>query len=282
MTDAQNPGGEDWAGEMGDRWLAQVDRFEQMLRPLGLALLDHAKLQAGENILDVGCGGGWTSREAALRVGAGGRVCGVDISAALVKEAARRATDAGLRNVWFEAGDAAELEPEGTPFDQLMSRLGIMFFADPAAAFANLHSLMAKGGSADMAVWAPPQDNVWIGGVLGIVAAHIPMPPPDPLAPGPFSLADPKRFAALLEQAGFREITFTPWVGSVMVGGDQSSAETAVDFLLGTFPFADDKESIPPETLRAIREELIALYKPFETPAGIAAQGKAWLVTAIA
>ncbi|CAN5405373.1 hypothetical protein BH11PSE5_BH11PSE5_27690 [soil metagenome] len=67
-----------------------------------------------------------------------------------------------------------------------------------------------------------------------------------------------------------------------MVGGEQSSAETAVDFLLGTFPFADDKESIAPETLRAIREELIALYKPFETPAGIAAPGMAWLVRAIA
>lgn len=282
MTDAHNPGGEDWAGEMGDRWLAQVDRFEQMLRPLGLALLDHAKLQTGQNVLDVGCGGGWTSREAALQVGIGGRVCGVDISAALVKEAARRATDAGVRNVRFEAGDAAALKPEGAPFDRLMSRLGIMFFADPAAAFQNLHGLTAKGSTADMAVWAAPQDNVWVGGVLAIVAKHVSMPPPDPLAPGPFSLADLKRFTALLEQAGFREITFTPWTGSVMVGGEQSSAETAVDFLLGTFPFADDKESIPPETLRAIREELIAFYKHFETPAGIAAPGKAWLVTAIA
>lgn len=282
MTDAQNPGGEDWAGEMGDRWLAQVDCFEQMLRPLGLALLDHAKLQTGQNVLDIGCGGGWTSREAALRVGTGGHVCGVDISAALVKEAARRATDAGLRNARFEAGDATALMPEGAPFDRLMSRLGIMFFADPATAFQNLHGLMVKGGTADMAVWAPPQDNLWIGGVLAIVAAHIPMPPPEPLAPGPFSLADPQRFTALLEQAGFREINFTPWAGSVMVGGDQSSAETAVDFLLGTFPFADDKESVPPETLHAIREELVALYKPFETPAGIAAPGKAWLVRAIA
>ncbi|OAN53434.1 class I SAM-dependent methyltransferase [Sphingobium sp. TCM1] len=282
MTDAHNPGGEDWAGEMGDRWLAQVDRFEQMLRPLGLALLDHAKLQTGQNVLDVGCGGGWTSREAALQVGIGGRVCGVDISAALVKEAARRATDAGVRNVRFEAGDAAALKPEGAPFDRLMSRLGIMFFGDPAAAFQNLHGLMAKGGTADMAVWAPPQDNVWVGGVLAIVAKHISMPPPDPLAPGPFSLADPKRFTALLEQAGFCDITLTPWAGSVMVGGEQSSAETAVDFLLATFPFADDEESVPPETLRAIRAELIALYKPFETPAGIAAPGKAWLVTAIA
>ncbi len=282
MTDAHNPDGEDWAGEMGDRWLAQVDRFEQMLRPLGLALLDHAKLQTGQNVLDIGCGGGWTSRKAALQVGTGGRVCGVDISAALVKEAARRATDAGLRNVRFEAGDAAELKPQGAPFARLISRLGIMFFAEPTAAFQNLHGLMVKGGTADMAVWAAPQDNVWVGSVLAIVAKHISMPPPDPLAPGPFSLADPKRFTALLEQAGFSDITLTPWTGSVMVGGEQSSAETAVDFLLGTFPFADDKASIPPETLRAIQDELIALYKPFETPAGIAAPGKAWLVTAIA
>jgi len=282
MTDAHDPDGEDWAGTMGDRWLAQVDRFEQMLRPLGLALLDHADLRAGQNVLDIGCGGGWTSREAALRVGPLGRVCGVDISAALVKEAARRGADAGMPNLRFETGDATVLKPEGAPFDRLMSRLGIMFFADPAAAFRNLHGLMVEGGRADLAVWAPPQDNAWIGGMLASVAAHIPMPPPDPLAPGPFSLADPGRFAALLDQAGFCDIMFTPWAGSVMVGGEHGSAETAADFLLGTFPFAGDKESVPPETLHAIREELIAFYRPFETSAGIAAPGKAWLVTAVA
>ncbi|CAN5405137.1 hypothetical protein BH11PSE5_BH11PSE5_27680 [soil metagenome] len=113
-------------------------------------------------------------------------VCGVDISAALVKEAARRASDAGVRNVPFEAGDATALKPEGAPFDRLMSRLGITFFVDPATAFQNLHCLMAKGGTAGTVVWAPPQDNVWIGGELVIVAAHIAKPRPTRWRPGHF------------------------------------------------------------------------------------------------
>ena len=111
----ENLSGEDWAGEMGERWLASLDRFESMISPVGDALLARADFRPGERVVDVGCGGGASSREIAASVAPGGVVYGLDISPALVAEAARRAAAAGLANVSFSAGDAATVLPPGAP-----------------------------------------------------------------------------------------------------------------------------------------------------------------------
>lgn len=137
------------------RWLANLDRFESMIAPVGDALLARVGLRAGERVVDIGCGGGATSREIARRVQPGGTVVGVDISAALVAEAARRSASAGLTNAAFVVADAAAALPAGAPFDRLVSRFGSMFFANPAAAFHNLGRMLRTGARADFAVWAP-------------------------------------------------------------------------------------------------------------------------------
>jgi SAM-dependent methyltransferase len=285
MSQAQPPSeemrAEDWAGEMGERWLAHLDRFEGMIAPAGAALLQHAGVQAGERVLDVGCGGGATSRALAAAVGPAGSVLGLDISPVLVAEAGRRAAAAGLANLRFIAGDASTAQPEGAPFDRLLSRFGSMFFPDPAKAFANLASLVRPGGRADFAVWAPAKENPWVASLMGVLANHIELPaPPPPGTPGPFSLDDPARFGAILAGAGFRDASFTLWRGEQMIGGPGADAAAAADFVLSAMSFADMLEAHPPAVRAAVNDDLTSLFSRHETAAGVAMGANVWLVTA--
>lgn len=282
MSDAHGTSGEDWAEARGALWLAELDSYEQMLEPLGRALLDRAALGAGQHVADIGCGGGRTSRLAAQLVGPGGSVHGIDIAPMLMAEATRRAEAEGLTNVRFSTGDATTFVPEDAPFDRLLSRLGVMFFADPAAAFANLRRLLKDGGQADFAVWASPQDNAWMSGARGIVAEHIELPAADPLAPGPFALADPERFTALLKDAGFAQVEMQAWHGPIHVGGAGSDAAKAAEFSLRAFSFATVLVDAEPGLEDAIRAKVIAFFSQFETSDGVQVPGKAWLVKAVA
>jgi SAM-dependent methyltransferase len=282
MTDAHGTTGEDWAEARGALWLAELDPYEQMLEPLGQALLAHADLQPGQRVADVGCGGGWTSRQAALMVGAAGRVHGLDISPALVAEAARRAEATVLGNLRFSVGDAAHFQPDDAPFDRLLSRLGVMFFNEPTAAFGHLRSLLDEVGRADFAVWAPPQNNVWMSGARAIVAAHIDLSSPDPRAPGPFALADPDHLADVLHCAHFSSVNIAPWNGRISVGGADSDPGKAADFALRAFSFADALAGTAPPLVAAVRADLMAFYRDFETPEGLLVPASAWLVRAAA
>lgn len=271
---------DEWAGTMGERWFASVDTYESMLMNVGRASLEHAAFAPGERVIDVGCGGGWTTRRIAAAVAPGGGVLGLDISAALVAEARRRAEREGSPNCGFVAGDAATSVPPGIPYDRLYSRFGTMFFADPARAFVNLHALLRPGGRADFAVWSAPDENPWASGVMAVVRRHIDLPTPAPDAPGPFALADPQRFLALLEGAGFGQCDFRRWQGAQPVGGEGRDAAAAADFVLEHTHFADALVQAPEATRRAVREEVVALFRRYETPQGVCVPATAWFVSA--
>ena len=280
MSDAHGTTGEDWAEARGALWLAELDPYEQMLEPLGVALLARADLRPGQSVADIGCGGGWTSRQAARQVGANGHVHGLDISPALVAEAKRRADAAALGNLRFSTADASRFHPDDAPFDRLLSRLGVMFFNEPIAAFGHLRSLLGQGGQADFAVWAPQQNNVWMSGARAIVAARIELPSPDPLAPGPFALADRDHLEDVLYCARFSSVDIAPWNGRIPVGGAASNADKAADFALRAFSFADALAETAPALVTEIRADLVAFYRDFETPEGLLVPASAWLVRA--
>jgi SAM-dependent methyltransferase len=273
---------EDWAGEMGARWLANLDRFESMIAPVGEALFVRAGLRAGERVVDIGCGGGATSREIARCVQPGGAVVGVDICAALVAEASRRAAGAGLTNVTFVVADAAVARPAGAPFDRLVSRFGSMFFEDPAAAFKNLGRMLRPGARADFAVWAPARENAWVAGLMGVLGAHVEIPAPVPRAPGPFAFDDPEYFRAVLEGAGFGNLKFQRWEGQQLIGGAGADPADAARFVLNVTSFGALVQEHPAAVRAAVEAELAALFAAHRTPAGIAMGANAWLVSASA
>lgn len=273
--------GEDWSGEMGDRWLKHLDRFEGMIAPVGQALLAHAGFRAGERVVDIGCGAGETSLDIARRVGARGEVLGIDISPQLVAAAEQRARAAGLNNVRFRCADAATVPLDAPPrFDRLFSRFGVMFFPDAPAAFAHLHELVRAGGRADFGVWAPARENAWVAQMMGVVGETVTLPKPVPRAPGPFALDDPDYVRDLLERAGFSSVRFETWRGDQPVGGPGATPEEAVSFVLDAMSFGKLLDEAGPEASRQVRASLAALFARHHGPAGVSMSGTAYFVTA--
>jgi SAM-dependent methyltransferase len=269
---------DDWAGDRGARWLRDLDVMEAMLRPVGEAVLAQAAYAPGERVLDVGCGGGWTTRQVGAAVGPEGLALGLDVSADLVAEAARRAAD--MPQVRFVAGDAGSVTPDGAPFGRLLSRFGVMFFADPPAAFAHLAGLLAPGARLDMAVWANPKWNPWMMEMRRVVGAHVALPSAEPLAPGPFQLADPDYHQPLLEGAGFVAVERTLLELPLLLGGPGATPEQAAAFALGAFSVGELAAEAGPDVLAAVTADLEALYRGAVTADGVAMPAAVWLLSA--
>jgi SAM-dependent methyltransferase len=196
-----------WNGPAGEAWARHADDQDRELLGLGETALDALAVAPGESVLDVGCGPGTTTVALAERVGAAGRVVGVDVSAPLLAVGRHRA--AGLANVSFVEADAQTVMPPGSPFDAVFSRFGLMFFENPEAAFANLHRATAAGGRLGFVCWQKPDANPWflapMMAIVGLPGLEVPNPP-GPEEPGPFAFADPNRVRRILGAGGWRDI----------------------------------------------------------------------------
>lgn len=271
---------EDWAGEMGTRWLADIDSFESMVAPIGAALLARAAYGEGEHVVDIGCGGGATSLAIASAIGPSGSVIGIDISPDLTGKATERAQDAGMLNARFVCADAASYRPE-TPFDRLFSRFGSMFFPDPHAAFAHMHGCLRPGGRIDLAVWGPPRDNPWMMEMMGVLRRHINVPPAIPRTPGPFAFEDLNYLTAILSDGGFMGLDIAPYTGLQLIGGIGASPEEAVRFTISSLAIGRLLEDAPTALRSRVEDDLLTLFTRNHRPGqGVMMAGKAWLVSA--
>jgi ubiquinone/menaquinone biosynthesis C-methylase UbiE len=150
---------EEWDGPNGEYWVTHQARFDSVISPYHTELLAAAAPAPGERVLDIGCGNGLTSRDAARAVGERGEVLGVDLSGPMLGLARRLAKDEGLGNVRFEQADAQVYPFPPAGYDLVMSRYGVMFFNDPVAAFSNIATGVRPGGRLAMVVWGPVPDN---------------------------------------------------------------------------------------------------------------------------
>lgn len=286
MADTQiDPSGisptEDWAGEMGARWLAGIDRFESMIAPIGEALLARAAFTPGERVLDLGCGGGATSLAIAGVVGPTGRVTGIDISPDLINRARERACALGAGNLAFDCVDAAIYRTDA-PFDRMVSRFGSMFFPDPAGAFSNLHRCMKAGGRIHLAVWGPPRDNPWMMDIMGVLRRYIDVPPAVPRAPGPFAFEDTDYLRSILDTAGFSKVEVVPYEGLQPIGGAGASPEAAVNFALSSLAAGRMAEAQGETTRAQVARDLLTLFRnDYVDGSGVLKPCKAWLVDAL-
>ncbi len=272
--------GQDWSGAMGEKWNHWHERFEAMLAPIGAATLTLAACKQGERVLDIGCGAGATTFALAKQVGAGGQVLGLDISSALVQTAATRARQQGVTNANFLCGDAATIKLSEGGYDCLFSRFGVMFFADPFAAFRNLRLMLREGARVVFCCWGPPPENPWVSSLSAVVSRHISLPPPDPLAPGPFAFADQVRTRSILEQAGFEGITFTPWHGRQVLGGPGLDLDAVVNFAEKAFFVGDVLEGKPEHLRQQVLADVRGFLRDRQTENGVELDAMAWLVSA--
>lgn len=281
MSEANAEQIEAWNGAVGAKWVRYQDRLDRMLAPFGSALLKAAAVKPGNRIMDVGCGCGATTLEAATLTGSTGRTLGIDISLPMISRARERNAQRGL-SAAFSVADASLHDFAPDAFDLLISRFGVMFFDDPVAAFANLHNALAKNGRLAFVCWRAIAENPWLSLPL---RAAIPLLPPfeptPPGAPGPFAFADAGRVATLLAEAGFRDIDLTPYDAKLVLGAPEGDAlEDALAQSLEIGPLSRLLADIP-DTLRAnvtdaVRTELARHL----TPEGIALGGATWIITA--
>ena len=269
-----------WNETAGPRWVALHEFLDAQLRPLGMKTMEHARVASGERVLDIGCGCGATTVELGRRVGASGSVTGIDLSAVMLERARQQAQDAGLANVGFVNSDAQTHTFAPRSFDLLFSRFGVMFFADPQAAFANLHGALSAGGRLTFICWQTVQDNPWMFVPFMAALQHIPPPPlPPPGAPGPFSLADTERVRGILTGAGFAAVSFGD-VRDTLTMGAGMDLEVIVEAMLQMGPTGVALRQADPALRAKVADAVLESLRPFLTPAGLKMGSAAWIVTA--
>jgi len=271
-----------WNETAGPKWIAFQRLLDAQLGPLGRRTMDRAEVAAGDRVLDVGCGCGDTTLELARRVGPEGLVVGVDVSAGMVAHGAEMAREACLANVRFENADAQTHRVPRAEFDLVYSRFGIMFFADPAAAFANLRAALRPGGRLGFLCWQALGENPWLAVPLAAAARHLALPPrPAPDAPGPFSFADPERVRGILARAGFDRVMLEGVREPLTLGGG-ATVDQAVEFLLeGVGPTSAALRAADPAVRPAVAAAVRAALVPFETSGGVRMGSAAWIVTGV-
>jgi SAM-dependent methyltransferase len=195
----------DWSA-LAKAWIDHEDPIEKAHSPIKDGLLERAALKPRETVLDLGCGSGATSLDAAGRVGPDGHVIAFDIAEAFVDRVRVRAS--GLPHVAPVQGDAQMHDFSSANCDAVVSLFGTMFFSEPKAAFANIGKALVDGGRIVFVTWAGPQHNPWFSVPGRSLAEALPaMPKPDPNAPGPMAFANIEMVTGLLSETGFGDVS---------------------------------------------------------------------------
>jgi SAM-dependent methyltransferase len=196
-----------WNTVAGPRWAAAPGSRERRNRESLALLLERLGLEGGESVLEIGCGAGALTVPLAAAVGEQGRVVAVDIAEPMLNAARQRVEERGLKNVTLHLGDAQVFAFEPAAFDLATSRMGVMFFADPAAAFRNIGGALKPGGRLVFACWGPPSENRHWLVAYDAAVRHLGPPAPRPAhEPGPMAFADPEYIRGFLGTAGFADI----------------------------------------------------------------------------
>jgi SAM-dependent methyltransferase len=264
---------ENWNGEGGARWVQAQKRLDALFEPLTRALFERAAPQPGERVIDVGCGCGDTSLALAAL---GADVLGVDVSAPMLARAHERG--AGRPGLRFLLADATDHPFEAASVDLVLSRFGVMFFADPVRAFVNLQRSQRPDGRLCVLCWQALAMNPWLAVPMQALQPFAPAAePPAPGAPGPFAFADPERVTEILAAAGYHGVHVEPLVVPLRCGED---LDVAVELVRQIGVASRILATLPPEphgaALAAIRQAL----RPAQTPDGVVLGSAAWLVTA--
>ncbi|MBW3537450.1 MAG: methyltransferase domain-containing protein [Actinobacteria bacterium] len=267
-----------WDEEEGHHWVEEAERFDRMLAPYGDRVIAGLAPEPGERIVDIGCGNGALSLDVAARVGPQGSVLGLDLSGPMLSLARSRAAERGLGNVTFEQADVQVHDFGDGGFDGVMSRFGVMFFEDPAAAFSNLRSAVRPGGRLAFVCWQSVLQNDWLMVPASALLEFVPMPEmPAPGAPGPFALEDPDRTRSILEDAGWNGVELDGFEIQQWLGADPKAvAEFLRHTEMAKLFLADADEETANSAWKAVEAKLVE----HTNDEGVHLTGRAWLVTA--
>lgn len=261
-----------WNGPAGRSWVEAQAMLDEMFAPIADFLTSHAQDSGAVRALDVGCGAGATTLCLARVIG---ECVGVDISEALVATARERADAAGAP-ASFLLGDAQDYAFEAEAYDLIVSRFGVMFFADPVAAFDNLRRAARPGGALQMVVWRSAQDNPFMTAAERAAAHLLPdLTKRKNGVAGPFGFSDVKSTRRILEQAGWETVQFTP--RDFTASFDRADLELYMT-RLGALGLVF--ETLEPETQAALIDLAPTAYAPFINGDRIEFTAACWVISA--
>ena len=269
-----------WNGDGGQNWVYFQKRMDVSLAHFGQEAMARAALSVGESVLDIGCGCGDTSFALSRRVGPGGHVLGIDISAPILTQARARSDLVAQDNLIFECTDAQTHSFTQAAFDVVFSRFGVMFFDDPITAFSNIRQALKPGGRIALICWQTAICNEWVSLPFDVVANHLALPaPPGPDEPGAFSFGDTKRVHHVLTRAGYSDISIDGFEAPFNVG---SKLEEAVAFLTRMGPASGvvSQPEVDELTRFRITTELGDALEPYVTKHGVVLDAATWIITA--
>ena len=262
-----------WNGRMGAAWVNVEDYIDRMMAPLSAVALDAVNAKPSDRIIDIGCGCGTTS----LSLGASGaEVLGIDISTAMIDRAKEKENVAG--NVAFSVGDAAS-QTYTADHSLVFSRFGVMFFADPVKAFANIRSALVPGGRLVFLCWQLPADNPWLSIAGAALQPFQPSdaPPPDPEAPGPFRFGVPEYTQGVLTSAGFTNIKLQAVEKDLHLG---DTVDEVMRFQSNIGPLSGLLETLDESRHEAATAAVRDAFAAKADSNGINLEASTWLVTA--
>jgi SAM-dependent methyltransferase len=263
-------------GDESAHWTAEAAHYDASVRLHTDRLWQAAEISDGEHVLDIGCGTGTTTMEAA-RAATSGSALGVDISARMIEWARERTRAASLGNVSFEQADAQVHPFAPEAFDLAVSRFGAMFFGDPVAAFANIGGALRSGGRLLLLAWRRLEENQWLMTVRQALAMGRQLPSPPVGAPGPFGLADPDGVRRILSSAGFEDIAFQPVDEPIVLGTD---AGDAFAFVQGIGPTHGMLDGLDDGARAQALEQLRTTLAACDSGEGVRLDSAAWLISA--
>lgn len=273
-----------WNGAASQPWIADQVGRDKALQPFADLVMNRLDPAVGERVLDIGCGCGGTSLDLATRVGPRGRVVGLDISAPMLELAAARQRDAGLDHVRFVAADATDADIPDGPFGKIFSRFGVMFFADPVAAFKNIRKMAAPDATLAFICWRTIEENPWVNIARLVVLKHVAAPPPPVTAPGhvppgQFSFADPDYVRRILTSAGFQDVALD--AVDIPFNVTKSTAMPKVlDAVMNRGPATRLLKDADEDVLAAVRTDLAPAIAPYIDANGLTLDSAVWVVTA--
>ncbi len=271
-----------WSDLGGEAWVAYQDQMDRQLSIVGSAALEALDVKQGESVLDVGSGCGATTLELGTSVGSTGCVVGLDISVPMTQLASQRLHARGVHHASARIGDAqvVTVDEIGGPVDAIFSRFGVMFFADPVAAFVNLRALTKPKGRLAFVCWQEARKNRLFSDLGRELALLFPSStPPDPFTPGPMAFADPDRVQSILAGSGWSQIEIVGHVAPMQLFGT-TDFEVALEGSLRIGGAARLLQGADEEMRVKVREAAKRVLTSQWTNEGAVVDSATWIVTA--